>query len=119
MREFFDRMDSGAYDAELLVLALAVFAAASVWQWLANRRLRQAFMSAQERAYRIGRDKSSGRDSNAYLGAVMDALNRWEAWQRRPLPDFGDVGDYPSLEEQQALELLSAIPQGDPRQPVM
>ncbi len=110
MREFFDAMDAGAYDAPLLAVALTVFVVASVWQWLIRRRAKADFYQAQHDAQRIFEYPTLGRMSSEFRWAVEEALRRWEEWQGRPVPHLADADRQLTPVEWDALSLRQSLP---------
>jgi hypothetical protein len=112
MREFFDRMDSGAYDGQVLVVLTVLVVGLSLWARASNRRNRGAFFTAQNEALEVSR--RLGPDDVVSQLKVLDALVAWQRWQHRSVPSWAEVGDYPSPEERLALTLLDSTPMQQP-----
>jgi hypothetical protein len=109
MREFFERIDSGAYDGVTLLFVGALLVVLTVWHYVSSHRSKAAFFTAQREAQEAF--EKFGRDDVTTQLKVMDALHAWRVWQHRPPPSYAELGDYPSPEEWHAISLLQSLPE--------
>lgn len=113
MREFFEAVDAGRYDAWIIGLGMLV-AFVLVLDGLRQRRRRHEFFAAQHTAQESF--EKLGPDHIATQMAVMEALNAWCLWRRRrTVPTLAQFADEPSEEEWHAISLLQAMPDGTAR----